>query len=84
MSLFHDLVVRRISGVIATVKRLASMVYWKGMWHSVRNYIRGYVVCQQYKPKNMMAQLFLDHVYKLHGNLATITTNSVVVFLSRF
>ena len=131
------------SGVY-TVKRLAAVVYWKGMWKDVREFVRTCSTCQCYKPENRptlgllqplpmpagvftnitmdfigglpksggksaimvvvdhltkygnfmllphpysaktVAQLFLDHVYKLHGLPNTITSDKDSVFTSSF
>ena len=38
--------------VYNTVKRLATVVYWKGMWKDVRKFVRTCSTCQRYKPKN--------------------------------
>lgn len=35
--------------VSVTSRRLASMLYWKGMWRDVRRHIRSCAVCQQNK-----------------------------------
>lgn len=35
--------------VSVTGRRLASIVYWKGMWIMVREYVRNCITCQQNK-----------------------------------
>ena len=132
------------SGVYNTVKRLSTVVYWKGMWKDVCEFVRTYSTCQRYKPENratpgllqplpiprgvftdismdfieglpksggkstimvvvdrltkyghfmllphpysakMVAQVFIDHVYKLHGLPNTITSDRDSVFTSSF
>lgn len=39
LKLFHDLAAGGYSGVTTIMKRLITMVYWRGMQKDVRNYI---------------------------------------------
>jgi len=50
LQLFHDLAMGGHSGMKVNKKRLASILYWKGMSKDVRNYVRACVVCQRNKP----------------------------------
>jgi len=50
LQLFHDSPTGGHSGVEITKKRLASVLYWRGLNKDVRNHVRACVVCQRYKP----------------------------------
>ncbi|OWM70560.1 hypothetical protein CDL15_Pgr014233 [Punica granatum] len=41
------------SGVQATAKRIASLLYWKGMWKQIRQLVRECQVCQQNKAEHL-------------------------------
>ncbi|XP_044489062.1 uncharacterized protein LOC123213655 [Mangifera indica] len=116
LSLFHDSAVGGHSGVVATVKKLAFVVYWKGLLNPLpipegvfvditMDVIEGLPKSQGHNAilvvidrlnkyahfmglshlfSVQMAQLFLDNVYKFHGNPAIITTDRDTVFLSNF
>ena len=53
LTLFHDSTIGGHSGVTVTAKKLASVVYWKGLWKDVRNYVRNCSTCQKYKLQNI-------------------------------
>ena len=50
---FHSLGLGGHSGVHATYQRMSTILYWKGMWKSVREFVRNCSVCQQNKAENM-------------------------------
>ena len=130
--------------MLVTKKRIANVLYWKGLSKDVRNYIRACVVCQRNKPglsspagllqplpipnaiwedismdfieglprsrgkdtilvvvdrlskyahflalshpfiAATMAQLYFEHIFKLHGLPKTIVTDRDRIFLSHF
>ena len=49
IALFHNDVLGGHSGVLATSKRLAGVVYWKGLQKDVRNFVRQCHTCQLVK-----------------------------------
>lgn len=51
--LFHDSPVGRHSKVTTTFRKLTSLVYQKGLWNVVSNYMRGCFICQKYKNENV-------------------------------
>jgi len=50
LQLFHGSSLGGHSGIQVTKKRLASVLYWKGMAKDVRNHVRTCAVCQRNKP----------------------------------
>jgi len=144
LQLFHDSPTGGHSGVTVTRKRMASVLYWKGLSKDVRNHIRACVVCQRNKPdlsspagllqplpipnaiwedismdfmeglpksngKDVIlvvvdrlskyahflalshpftaatvAQVYFEHVFKLHGLPKTIVSDRDRIFLSHF
>ena len=53
LCLFHTSGLGGHSGVHATYQRIATVLYWKGLWKSVREFVRNCQVCQQNKPEHM-------------------------------
>ena len=49
LSLFHNSPVYGHSGAEATMKRLGSICYWKGLKKDVRAFVRNCHICQQFK-----------------------------------
>ncbi|OMO64097.1 reverse transcriptase [Corchorus capsularis] len=52
LELFHSSSGGGHSGMDATTKRIAAVLYWKGMKKAVRQFVRECSVCQQYKYDN--------------------------------
>ena len=50
LQLFHDSPTGGHSGIQVTKKRIASILYWKGLNRDVRSYVKACVVCQRNKP----------------------------------
>ena len=44
----------------ATYQRISSILYWRGLWKSVREYVRNCPVCQQYKGENVATPRLLQ------------------------
>lgn len=80
MKLFHDTPMGRHSGVYVTVKRLASIIFWRGLWKDVRNYVRGCQVCQKYKPENVATTGLLQPLPVPQGIFTNITMDFVEGF----
>ena len=62
IAVFHDDLMGGHSGVLATSKRLAGVVYWKGLKRDVRNFIRQCHTCHLVKydtakPKGLLQPL---------------------------
>ena len=55
MSLFHSSGLGGHSGVHATYQRVAAILYWKGLWKIVREFVRNYATRQQNKSENVAA-----------------------------
>ncbi|XP_073107382.1 uncharacterized protein [Elaeis guineensis] len=72
VDLFHNSSIGGHSGMSATIKKIAAILYWKEMTKTVRNYIKECPVCQT---SSTIAQVFVDNVYKLHGNPQTIISD---------
>lgn len=53
IKVYHDSAMGGHSGVLVTGRRLAIVVYWKGLWKAVREYVRHCNVCQQNKYENV-------------------------------
>ena len=53
LELFHNSGLGGHSGIHATYQRISSILYWKGLWKCVREFIRKCQVCQQYKRENV-------------------------------
>ena len=51
--IFHSSGLGGHSGIHATYKRIASILYWKGLWKMVREFVRNCTMCQQYKTENV-------------------------------
>ena len=144
LSLFHSSPVGGHSGAEATMKRLRSVCYWKGLKKGVREFVRNCHICQQFKYDSVVSpgllqplpipdriwtdismdfldglptskgmnviwivvdrlskyayfialahpyttasitQLFLDHIYKLHGLPNSIISDRDKIFVSKF
>ena len=46
LELFHSSGLGGHSGIHATYQRLSAILYWKGLWKSVREFVRNCAVCQ--------------------------------------
>ena len=53
LSLFHSFGLGDHSGVHATYQRILSILYWKGLWKSVKEFVRNCDVCQQNKTEHV-------------------------------
>ena len=144
LELFHSSGLGGHSGVHATYQRIASILYWRGLWKAVREFVRNCGICQQYKRENVaspgllqplpipksifsdvsmdfikglpksagknvmmvvvdrftkyghfialshpfsvstIANAYMDHVFKLHGNPTSIVSDRGPTFLSKF
>lgn len=51
----------------ATYHKLHVVLFWKGMWKDVKEYIRHYDVCQRYKYENMSSLGLLQPLPKPQG-----------------
>lgn len=60
IEVYHDSAVRGHSRVSVTGKRFFVIVYWKGLWKAVREYIRNYSVYQQNKHENVASPTTLQ------------------------
>ena len=49
LSLFHNSPTKGHAGAEATMKRLGSVYYWKGLNKQVREFVRTCTICQQFK-----------------------------------
>lgn len=49
LELYHDSAMGGHYGVTATGRRLAAIVYWKGLWKTIREYVRQCETCQKHK-----------------------------------
>ena len=49
LDLFHTSGLRGHSGIHATYQRISSILYWRGLWKLVREFVRTYSICQQNK-----------------------------------
>ena len=52
IKLFHEGGLEGPSGMQATLKRISTVLFWKGMERQVRNFIRGCDICQRFKYDN--------------------------------
>ena len=50
---FHSSRLGGHSGVHATYQRMSTILYWKRMWKSVREFVRNCSICQQNKAENV-------------------------------
>ncbi|PKI61860.1 hypothetical protein CRG98_017758 [Punica granatum] len=53
MAAYHSSSVGGHSGNQAMAKRIASLLYWKGMWRQVKQFVRDCKVCQQNKVEHL-------------------------------
>ena len=53
LQIFHSSGLGGHSGIHATYQRITSILYWKGLWKMVREFLRNCTVCQQYKTENI-------------------------------
>ncbi|KAK4265116.1 hypothetical protein QN277_026209 [Acacia crassicarpa] len=51
LTYFHAEGVSGHSAIHSTIKRLASVFYWKGMEKDIRNFVRECTTCQRFKPE---------------------------------
>ncbi|PKI53798.1 hypothetical protein CRG98_025804 [Punica granatum] len=49
---YHSSPIGGHSGAQATAKRIASLMYWKGLWRQVRQFVRECQICQQNKAEH--------------------------------
>lgn len=50
---FHADAIGGHSGATATYRRLSSVFYWKGLERDVREFVRGCITCNRFKPENV-------------------------------
>ncbi|GJQ95826.1 retrotransposon-related protein [Tanacetum coccineum] len=93
---FHTSIIGGHSGIQATLNRIEAFFYWKGMRKMVKETMRTCDVCQRNKANlfaypvtypytaKTIAQLFLDHIHRLHGLPKTIVSDRDRVFMSLF
>ena len=65
------------SGIHATYQRLAAVVFGKGMWKSIREFIRHYEVCHSYKPQNVASLCLLQPLLVPQSIFTDITMDFV-------
>ena len=53
VQLYHSTGLGGHSSIHATYQRISAILYWKGLWKSVREFVRSCEVCQQNKPEHV-------------------------------
>ena len=53
LELFHSSGLGGHLGIHATYQRLSAILYWKGLWKSVREFVCNCAICQQNKVENV-------------------------------
>ena len=96
LKLFHASGLGGHSGVHATYQRIAAILYWKGLWKSVREFVRNCQICQQYKgetvaapgllqplpvPKCIFSDISMDFI---EGLPKSFGKDSIMVVVDRF
>ena len=64
-------------GVHATYQRISSILYWKGLWKTVREFIRTYTNCQQNKFENVAYPGLLQPLLVLKSIFSNITMDFI-------
>ena len=52
---FHSSGLGGHSGVHATYQRVSSILYWRGLWKTVREFVRNCITCQQNKSEHVLS-----------------------------
>ena len=60
LELFHNSGLDGHSRIHATYQRIYSILYWKGLWKYMGEFIRKCQVCQQYKGENVATPSLLQ------------------------
>lgn len=77
LKLYHDTSTGGHFGVLVIGRRLGSLVYWKGMWKMVREYIRQCSVCEQNKYETLASSGILQPLPSLKGLFTDITMDFI-------